>query len=513
MNKLLYALIASISTQIVYADITTESSVITSSSASAIKPIQIESAPQLESALAAPTANTNSTYISNVAYIQNPYAGVTSGGGTLVPQQKVMESEGLLGKLFTNGTYNVYSGATTGFGGTGKNGSSGETSAYGATLFAQTGQVGGFSFGGAFTAMNPFFASNMNGSNMNDNLFTPGNQQLALTQAFLEYQYENILNADVGYIAINNSPWLSASYYNDMISVPATYQGALLNVYPGGGWLLTALAFNGVQTSGQEGFTGETFYNSIYGSSYQTNNASSNGTVALGANFVGWNNNYNLRLWGYQFDDYGTMLYGDNSIKIPLSKAVTLNFAGQGGVNNNFGANTAFTNNPYAVEPSSSYLPSSGNINSKFAGAQAGVTVDWFNATFSANTVWGPSDAVGNGAIVTPYTTNLGTDPLYAEGWLTTMANSGLTGNIYKASLTFSFLDNNLSINPNYVTLSSADPYWNGTQEVFITVNYSIPQVKGLFLFGVFAYQWTPQANPVNGSNDWTSSIVTSYLW
>lgn len=507
MNKLLYSLILTLGVNYAYADTMTgtESSVLSNAT-------QTESASKTI-AVADSVTNNNSTYISNTAYIQNPYAGITSGGGTLVPQAKVMESENFWQKWFANGTYNVYAGATTGWGGTAKNGLGGETSAYGATIFGQTGQAAGFSIGGAFTVMNPFLAENMNGQNTNDNLFTPGNQQIALTQAFVEYQYKNIVNADIGYIGINNSPWLTANYYNNMVSTPATYQGALINVYPGGGWLLTALAFNGVQTSGTNGFTGKTFYDQSYGSFYQTNNGNSSGTMALGANYTTWDNNYNLRLWGYQFDNYGTMLYGDNSIKLPLNKTVKLNFAAQAGIDNNFGSNTAFSNNPYSDQPGPNYLNQSGNISSNFLGAQAGVTIDWFNLTLNANTIWGPSGSVGNGAIVTPYTTNVGTDPLYAEGWLTTMANDGLTGNIYKASATFSFLDNNLSINPNYVTLASADPYWNGTQEAYLTVNYSIPQVKGLFLFGVFAYQWTPQINPVNGQNDWTSSILATYLW
>lgn len=508
MKKLISVLLFSCGTAHVFADNLTSSE-----SATTADTAKAASAESTTVAATDPVANANATFISNTAYIQNPYAGVTSGGGTLVPQEKQMQSENFWQKWFENGTYNVYAGATTGWGGTGKNGYGGETSGYGGTIFGQTGQAGGFSIGGAFTLMNPILSTNMNGSGTYGNPFTPGNEQAALTQAFIEYQYKNIVNADVGYIGINNSPWLSASYYNNMISVPVTYQGAMVNVYPGGGWLLTALAFNGIQTSGQQGFSGETLYNSAFGTNYQTNNASSNGTVALGANYTTWDNNYNLRLWGYQFDNYGTMLYGDTSIKIPLNKTVKLNFAAQGGVDNSFGSNTAFTNNQDGVSPGPDYLPSSGSINSNFIGAQAGVTIDWFNLTLSANSVWGPNGSVGNGAIITPYTTNVGTDPLYAEGWLTTMANDGLTGNIYKASTTFSFLDNNLSISPNYVTLASANPVWNGTQEAYVTVNYSIPQVKGLFLFGVFAYQWTPQINPLNGQNDWTSSVVATYLW
>lgn len=484
----------------------------------------IESAPQLtgESSTIITTpkpesapVNNNAGYIAIASYIQNPYFGITSGGGTLVPQQKTMAAENFWEKWFANGTYNVYSGAATGFGGTGLHGKTGGISSYGTTIFGQTGDVNGFSIGGTFTAMNPWFSAQMNGSNQTGNPFSPGNQQLAVTQSFVEYKYSNIVNIDAGLIGINNSPWLSASYYNNMISVPVTYQGILANIYPGAGWLLTGLAFNASQTSGQQGFTGETMYGSYAGKNYMTNNAGSNGTVALGASYLSPDNNYNLRLWGYQFDNYGTLLYGDNSLKIPLNKAktISLNFAGQAGVDNDFGGSNAYANNTSSVAPAPNYLNGSGSINSNFLGAQAGIAIDWFNLTLNANTIWGSGNAVGNGAIVSPYTTNIGTDPLYAEGWMTSMVNDGLTGNIYKLSTTFSFLNNNLSVSPNYVLLDSGNADWNGTQEAFVTLNYAVPQVKGLFFFGVFAYQWTPVSNPVEGKNDWTTSLLTSYLW
>ncbi len=465
--------------------------------------------------------NKNDTYISNTSYIQNPYVGITSGGGTLIPQVSVMSSENVWEKWFANGTYNVYSGASSSFGGSARGGRYGGTTTYGSSAFAQTGQVAGFSFGGAFTVMNPFFAENINGRNASNSLLNPGNSQVAVTQAFLEYQHSNILNVDVGYIAIDNSPWLSTAYYNDLMGVPMTYQGALINVNPGGGWVLTALAFNGIQTSGQQGFSGETLYNKIYGKSYMTNDANSNGTIALGANYVALDNNYNLRLWGYQFDNYGTLLYSDSSLKIPLNKTVQLNFAAQAGIDNNFGATTAYTNNSDGVQPSgssgASYFNSSGDINSNFLGIKAGVTIDWFSLNLSANTMWGPSNSVGNGTVITPYTSSLGTDPIFADGWLTSYAYAGSVGgsagNLYKIGTSFKFLDDNLSFSPSYVTLASANPYWNGTQEAYITANYSIPQVKGLFVFGVFSYQWTPVINPMNGSNDWAGQILTSYLW
>ncbi|MDD3267412.1 MAG: hypothetical protein PHC75_09585 [Burkholderiales bacterium] len=453
-----------------------------------------------------PNINYNEMIIFPGAFIQNPYLSAQSGGGFNY-NYIASESHDFIERLFNDGTYNIYSGAQASRGTSiSANGVKNDSYAYGATAFAQTGRVAGFSVGGAATVMNPLFANNLNGVNTNSGLLTPTNQQIALTQMFGEYQYENIVSVDVGYIAINDNPWLSGSYFNTNISVPMTYQGLLSNVYAGNGWLVTALAFNAMQSSGQNKFTGETLLNTQYGDNYLSSNTNSNGTVALGADYYAWDNNYNLRLWAYQFDKYGTLLYGDTSVNVPLSKSIALNFAGQLGVDNNFGASTAYENNPFV---------SSSNINSKFVGLQASLTIDWIDFVLAGNSIWGNSNSVGGGAIISPYTSNLGSDPLYAEGWITNMVNQGLTGNSYKASVDLNLLGGDLQISPGYITLSNTNmSFMNGTQEAFITATYNIPQVKGLTLFASFANQWVPGSASTYGmSNNWSSELITSYLW
>ena len=57
-----------------------------------------------------------------------------------------------------------------------------------------------------------------------------------------------------------------------------------------------------------------------------------------------------------------------------------------------------------------------------------------------------------------------------------------------------------MSIAPAFTTFQAALPQWNGTNEYDLIVTYSIPQVKGLNLFGAYAYQQVPLANP-SGNN------------
>lgn len=289
------------------------------------------------------------------------------------------------------------------------------------------------------------------------------------------------------------------------MSPGTTYQGLLVNMYPGGGWLLTALTFNGAQIVSETGFTPYTFYNKGYdylGGTIVNNNPSvtSSGTAALGANYTGWNNQYNLRIWGYQFNNYGTLLYADNSIKFQPSKALSFSLAAQAGTDNQLAnGSNAMTND------------SLGQISSNFVGLQGGVNYDWFGFSIGYNNVWGPNSAYGNGAIVTPYTYGFATDPLYSTPYMSGLADLGTAGSAYKLSPSFTFLDGCLSFSTAYTIFNTSIAEWNGTQEYDFTATYNIPQIRGLTLFGVYAYQQVPDINA--GGNSYITQIYISYLY
>lgn len=84
--------------------------------------------------------------------------------------------------------------------------------------------------------------------------------------------------------------------------------------FPGGGWLLTVLGFNAAQLGGATGMSDYTFYNAQSNGPLPNNeNYFSNNTVAIGGNYKALDNNYELRLWGYNYDNYGSLLYACGS--------------------------------------------------------------------------------------------------------------------------------------------------------------------------------------------------------
>lgn len=136
-----------------------------------------------------------------------------------------------------------------------------------------------------------------------------------------------------------------------------------------------------------------------------------------------------------------------------------------------------------------------GKINSNFAGAQAVFNHRWFNVTFGYENVWGPADAFGHGAIVSPYNYNENVDPMYANSWMTSLVQKASSGQMYNITTTFSFIENTLSISPAYSQIlntvgqqaNSLLGTSNPDQEFDLVFNYKVKQIPGLKFFGVYS--------------------------
>lgn len=444
--------------------------------------------------------NHNFAYINKGNYLQNPYRFLPSS--ILKSAESTSVSKSIIDRIFTEGTWNLMvEGAMQYFDFEDK--PSFPEFAYGANLFAQTGSINGFSAGGLLTAVNPFFANNMNGSHVQHSNFLPSTKEVTMSEAFLEFRHQNKVQLDIGYIGINNSPWLSYNFYTNPLAPGANYRGLLLNSYLGAGWLLTGLAFDEAQLVGNTGFSKMTFYNT--GADYSSGlishvlHETSNGTTALGANYTSNDNNYVLRFWGYQFQNYGTLVYADSNIKLATTNKLNFNIATQAGTNNQLSNNSALSNAGY------------GSIASNFIGLQGQINYDWFNLNLGYNNVWGSSNAYGNGAIVSPYTYGFATDPLYTTPFISGLVDLGTAGQAYRISTPINLVNKQLSIAPSITSFTTTEPDWNGTNEYDLVTTYYVPTVRGLTLFAVYAYQQVPQNNSVGGHS--VSEIFASYLF
>ena len=153
------------------------------------------------------TTTVASGYLSHGNYLQNPYLGLPSQGGTASLSESQIASDGIAKRIFGDGTWNVMGVASY----YDQNG--GNNYGYGVNIFAQTGEIAGFSIGGFLTGVNPYTAQ-INPSDPDQQaLGLSTKEQLEMQELFVEYKYSDVLQLDAGRIGINNSPWLT--YYQN----------------------------------------------------------------------------------------------------------------------------------------------------------------------------------------------------------------------------------------------------------------------------------------------------------
>jgi hypothetical protein len=421
----------------------------------------------------------NSTYISRNAYTQNPYMLFPSKGGTQNISESEYDRHSVARKWFADGTWNVAGVASYA-------GINGDTNiGYGANIFGQTGYVAGFAFGGLLTVMNPAPLDGLNTNGVNSAQTLPVSRQITPQELFVEYQYSNIVQIDAGWIGIHENPWLTYDYQGSFLNF-MTYQGAIANVHPGGGWLLTALAFNAVQMVSANGFSNLTAYNPEFDRGTRTQNVAdqtSAGTISLGASWASPADLVDFQVWGYKFYNYAQMLYADSNVNLK--------------VNDNLGF-TISTQAAYQQSPETNILNSNGygnNVRSNMVGLQLAMNYAWFGLELGYNNIWGQDDSYEGGGLVSPYTYQYSTDPLYTTSWLQGMVEKS-AGQAYKIATPLTFLDTNLAIYPGityYATTNIPSSY-----ECDLIFNYSIPQVKGFDLYAVYAY--LSQAEALGGN-------------
>ncbi|MDQ5920121.1 MAG: hypothetical protein QG673_177 [Pseudomonadota bacterium] len=434
----------------------------------------------------------DNSYIFRSNYIQNPYMGMPSGGVPKNVSESEFSRDSVSQKLFADGTWNVFGAGSY----VDQNGAN--NYGYAVNIFGQTGQIAGFSFGGLMTIANPFFSSQWNPAEPeNQAQGLPVAQQVTPQELFAEYQYSDIIQADAGWIGISNSPWMT--YYQNNALNLVTYQGALVNVNPGGGWLLTGFAINGAQLLGEQGFSQQTMYNSGFDNGTGTGNigdAGSPHTLAAGASWSDTGQMLNLRLWGYAFADYANMAYADTTIRLPVKDELGFSIGLQGALQGQNGDGNILNNNGYG-----------NSVNSNMVGLQLGFNYSIFGLQLGYNNIWGPSDGYEAGGLVSPYTYQYATDPLYTTGWIQGMVERS-SGQAYKIAPSLSLLDNNLIISPSYqyyaTTLIPA------SSEYDIQVSYSLPQVKGLTFFGGYGYVTNADTD---GGGVYQAELMASYLY
>ncbi|MFT6835350.1 MAG: hypothetical protein ACJA0H_001387 [Francisellaceae bacterium] len=344
---------------------------------------------------------------------------------------------------------------------------------YGATLFAQSGQIAGFSIGGNYTFINPWFENKINPyPESEQNIFLPSNRVLAVSQAFLQYDFSNTFQANAGWLFIR-TPWLTS--FNPAATAISTYQGVIANFQASTSLLITALATNRFQYLSQTSFSQNTMYSPGLNSGTGTPNIgskSSDGAVSVGLQYSP-DKNINVNLWGYIFFNYASMLYFDsgNIFKLNSDSEITVNIqaATQGD----------FASGSNALKDSGYGAP-----NSQLLGAEFIFSHKKFNLAIGYNALIGPNDSYEQGGLVSPYTYQIANDPLFTTSWIAGMVEKS-AGNAVKVTPSIILLNNDLVIAPSMAYYDTVAV--EKTIEWDLVVTYQVKQIKGLQLLGVYA--------------------------
>ena len=140
-------------------------------------------------------------------------------------------------------------------------------------------------------------------------------------------------------------------------------------------------------------------------------------------------------------------------------------------------------------------------------GAQFGFNYSILGLQLGYNNIWGPSDGYQSGELVSPYTYQYATDPLYTTGWIQGMVERS-SGQAYKIAPSLSLLDNNLVITPSYQYYATT--IIPASSEYDLQISYMIPEIKGLTVFGGYGYLTNVNED---GNGAYQAQVMLSYLY
>lgn len=301
----------------------------------------------------------------------------------------------------------------------------------------------GFEVGTSFFTAQSLSANNAEGApgypHLDATLMGAHNSTASLGQAYVEYHKPSLL-VRIGDQEIN-TPWLSPS---DSRVLPATYQAGMVAIDPLPGLTLTGLRELRWKSRTSDNYYQDNLYypstfdgDSSYGGSAAlgANASKSQGTLAFGASYAA--GPIKADAWFYQFYNFAALAYTDFNYTMNTGLGLKPFVGGQFLRERD---NNSLLN---ADRQGSAIDGYKGNgVNATAWGFQAGldyaIGAGMFNdgnIAVSYNNLPYHQGAVGDGAIVSPYTVGYATDPLYTTATLRGLVELG-PGDATKIALT-----------------------------------------------------------------------------
>ena len=298
---------------------------------------------------------------------------------------------------------------------------------------------GGFTLNASLLTANSFGTQSSNPQKVDLTNIGPNDSINALGQAYLQYQ-NNWVIARGGYQYLA-TPWMSAC---DCRVLPDSFNAISLDFKPTVGWDVYA-----IRSFDWRGRTSSSYYhdNLYYPPTYRGDSSyggsgglpvsapQANGAWTLGSTYAA--GNLKTQAWYYDFLRFTKMFYADGTYTFKNDSKLTPFVAAQY-VHESGGGNNVL------VDTATKLVGVAGNrVSNQTWGADAGVTYENAGFDVSYNRIEKQSGAVGDGALVSPYTSGYATDPLYTTSMIRGLVEQG-PGHAWKARFTYSMFDKKL---------------------------------------------------------------------
>lgn len=337
-------------------------------------------------------------------------------------------------------------------------------------------------------------------------LMALGSSLSGFSQAYAEYAGHGVtVRAGDQYL---DTPWMGPS---DSRVVPASYRALNVVVEAAPGWTLQAVRTLRWKSRTSDGFLADNVYypsrwrgDTMYGQNgtLPATARAAGATTALGSTYV--SGGLKARAWYYGFGGFGRMGYAD----------ATYTFATDGSITPSVGAQvlrqTGGANN-VLVENATRVNGVAGNrVDARAWGLDAGAKVGQATFGLSYNRLGRQNDAVGGGAVISPYTNGYATDPLFTTSMLRGLVEQG-PGRAWKARAGYGFLDGQLQVAAAYAQYDTRSR--GRSHDLYMDVIWKLDRwVKGLQVRN----RWERTVGGSNGLNPgnlpWTyNRLMISY--
>lgn len=347
-----------------------------------------------------------------------------------------------------------------------------------ALINAQTGSfLGGFGLGGSFVTANSFGTHPDNIAKIDTSLAGPNNSIGAFSQAYLQYENRYLLFRG-GYQYLTDDPWMGN---NDSRVIPSSYNALRIQWMPIAGWTLFALREYSWKSRTSYGMYPDNLYypppysgDSMYGNngSLPLNAPSAPGTWEGGTSYVHGGLSAQLRY--YDFMHFARTGYAVGSYV----------FDSRTGFNPVVGAQYLVQNdnadNRFTQTSTKLFGVLGDHVKSRAIGGDLGLVIPNGRFDIFYNKLAHEDGAVGGGALISPFTTNYGTDPLYTTSMIRGLVEAG-PGHAWKGKFTYDLFDKKLELTAAYAKYIT---YYRGnSHDLYVDVIYHLGgYLKGLTL-------------------------------